>query len=358
MAVNRKIAVFFPGIGYHCDKPLLYYSSKIAGQYGYELIKVAYTGLSRVIEEAYEDAWKQTEECLKEIDWKAYEDVLFVSKSIGTVAAAAYAAKHKIHCRSICYTPLEKTFEFEQQPGMIFHGTKDPWAKTAVILEKCRAKNLSLQIVEGVNHSLEVKDDTRQNLRVLNQVMELTEEYIANTVRYKKLKEDEICRELFYGFIRHQNVTDCLRRENGNWVVKPDPFIDDWTKEDYAFLVSCLRNTVRTGGYVCGAFCGGALKGFVSVEPALFGEKLQYLDLSSIHVSEELRGQGIGKKLFHEAAEWAKGQGAAKLYISSHSAVETQAFYRGLGCVEAQEYHKEHVEKEPYDCQLEYSLLS
>lgn len=23
-----KLAVFFPGIGYHCDKPLLYYSRK------------------------------------------------------------------------------------------------------------------------------------------------------------------------------------------------------------------------------------------------------------------------------------------------------------------------------------------
>ena len=25
-----KAAVFFPGIGYHCDKPLLYYSRKLA----------------------------------------------------------------------------------------------------------------------------------------------------------------------------------------------------------------------------------------------------------------------------------------------------------------------------------------
>ena len=24
-----KIAVFFPGIGYHCDKPLLYYARKL-----------------------------------------------------------------------------------------------------------------------------------------------------------------------------------------------------------------------------------------------------------------------------------------------------------------------------------------
>jgi len=31
-----KIAVYFPGIGYHCDKPLLYYSRNIACELGYK----------------------------------------------------------------------------------------------------------------------------------------------------------------------------------------------------------------------------------------------------------------------------------------------------------------------------------
>ena len=69
-----------------------------------------------------------------------------------------------------------------------------------------------------------------------------------------------------------------------------------------------------------------------------------------------MRGKGIGKILFHEAGRWAKEHGAEKLYISAHSAVESQAFYRSLGCVEAQVYSQEAVEKEPYDCQLEYNL--
>lgn len=37
-------------------------------------------------------------------------------------------------------------------------------------------------------------------------------------------------------------------------VIKSDPFIDDWSEEDYAFLVSCLKNTLATGGFVYGAF--------------------------------------------------------------------------------------------------------
>ena len=38
----KKLAVIFPGVGYHTDKPLLYYSKKLAAQNGYEIIEVPY----------------------------------------------------------------------------------------------------------------------------------------------------------------------------------------------------------------------------------------------------------------------------------------------------------------------------
>ena len=175
-------------------------------------------------------------------------------------------------------------------------------------------------------------------------------------IKYRILQEQEIDRGLFRAFIRRQVVDRCLRREDGVWVVRSDPFIDDWTEEDYRTLIRCLRNTVRTGGLVCGAFSGGALKGFVSVESGFFGGENRYHDLSSLHVSEDMRREGIGKALFLTAAGWARGQGARKLYISAHSVVESQAFYRAMGCVEAAKYNQKHVEAEPFDCQMEYAL--
>ena len=175
-------------------------------------------------------------------------------------------------------------------------------------------------------------------------------------VGYRTLSENEICRELFHGFIRHQVVTKCWRREKGEWGIREDPFIDDWTEADYQTLVSCLKNTAAAGGVVYGAFVAGALKGFASVEPGAMGRGGQYLDLSSIHVSEDARGTGIGRALFLMAKEWARARGAKKLYISAHSAVETQAFYRSMGCVEALEYDRRHVDREPFDCQMECVL--
>lgn len=175
-------------------------------------------------------------------------------------------------------------------------------------------------------------------------------------IQYRRIKREEIHRGLFAQFIRHQEVTDCWRREKGEWVIRKDPFTDDWSEADYEKLIACLKETLDTGGFVTGAFQEGNLKGFASVEAALFGGEQGYLDLSSIHVSEDMRGKGIGKTLFLEAADWARARGGRKLYISAHSAVESQSFYRAMGCVEAEVYHQGHVEEEPYDCQLECLL--
>lgn len=177
------------------------------------------------------------------------------------------------------------------------------------------------------------------------------------SIKYRTIEKHELGLELFQDFERHQVVTDCLRKVEGQWIVQKAPFVDQWSTEDYRFLVNCLIRTLDKGGMVLGGFLEGRLKGFVSVEGELFGSTNQYLDLTSLHVSEDMRGYGIGKTLFHMAACWAKEHGAKKLYISSHSAIETQKFYEALGCLDAQEHCQKHVEQEPYDRQLEFLLL-
>lgn len=176
-------------------------------------------------------------------------------------------------------------------------------------------------------------------------------------IEFRTVGRQELTMELFGQFRRRQVVDGCLRWEQGQWVVKSNPFVDQWSREDYEFLVRCLKNTLETGGVVFGAFSQGVLKGFVSVEGKPVGSKGQYRDLTSLHVSEELRGAGIGRRLFEMAALWAKDQGGEKLYISSHSAVETQRFYQAMGCVDAKEPLEEHVRREPLDRQLELVLV-
>ena len=173
---------------------------------------------------------------------------------------------------------------------------------------------------------------------------------------YRPLATEEINRPLFGAFIRRQEVNQCWRKSNGKWFIRPDPFVDDWTEEDYRQLIGSLKSTLVSGGFVYGAFFQGQLKGFVSVEPTLFGGGQQYLDLTNLHVSLDMRRHGIGARLFQAAKDWARAHGAKKLYLSAHSAAETQSFYLAMGCTDAQLYCQRHVEAEPFDRQMECAL--
>jgi ribosomal protein S18 acetylase RimI-like enzyme len=184
------------------------------------------------------------------------------------------------------------------------------------------------------------------------------EVYALKAVSYKELNEAEIDRALFTSFNRYQEVTKCWRNENGEWKLKDIPFIEQWGPDEYEYLIKNLHNTIRTGGTVIGAFYNNVLIGFTSVESELFGLQKQYIELSSIHTSCESRGIGVGRNLFSLACRKAKEMGAEKLYISAHSSQESQAFYKMMGCVEAEEYNSRLVAKEPCDCQLEYNLQS
>ena len=90
-------------LGYHVGKSLLYYSRKLADQYGYEIACADYGKLPSGIKgdmkkmyAAYEQALAHVTEGLSDIEFHAYDHVLFISKSIGTAVAASYDAKYEI----------------------------------------------------------------------------------------------------------------------------------------------------------------------------------------------------------------------------------------------------------------------
>lgn len=192
-----KLAVLFSGIGYTCDKPLLYYAGKLALNYGYELKRVEYgnfpagiKGDQEKMKAAFESALTQTEEILKDVDFGQYEDILFISKSVGTVVAACYRQKYHIVCRSIFFTPLEETFMFIEAPfagGILFHGTKDPWVRDSSVIRKgCERIGQPLYITENGNHSLET-GNVALDIANLQKIMEQVEAYIKSGIAEEDL---------------------------------------------------------------------------------------------------------------------------------------------------------------------------
>ncbi len=181
---QRSLTVLLPGIGYTCDRPLLYYSGRLARALGWEVLPVPYGGFppkvrgdrERLMQSA-EIACAKTEEMLRDVDWKAFRQILFISKSIGTVAATAYAHAHGLPCRHILFTPVEETFDRPIRDAIAFHGTADPWADTARITLLCGKAGIPLYVTQDANHSLETGDVAR-DLRNLEAVMRQVRAYI------------------------------------------------------------------------------------------------------------------------------------------------------------------------------------
>lgn len=189
----KKAAVFFPGIGYTVEKPLMYYSRRLASREGYEIRLLPYSGFPDNVkdnrtkmEEAFQTALSQSRSMMADLDLGSYEEILFIGKSIGTIVAAAIASqniaegrvgKHKI--RLILYTPLEDTFSFPVEDAVVFTGLADPWTgkEAARIPGLCRERNIPCYTYPDANHSLET-GNMGTDLDNLKQIMEKTEEFM------------------------------------------------------------------------------------------------------------------------------------------------------------------------------------
>lgn len=180
-----KIAIVFPGIGYHTEKPLLYYGRKLAAELGYRVIEVSYSGFEGGIKgdpekmrRAFEHALEQSMKILSEDSFSLTDDLLIISKSIGTVVAGAWQKKEGLHARNIYFTPVEATFEFiKADSGIVFHGTADPWVETEVVLENCNRLHLPLFLTEDANHSME-KGYAIMDLCNLQSIMQHCQSYL------------------------------------------------------------------------------------------------------------------------------------------------------------------------------------
>ena len=183
-----KLAVFFPGIGYTVDKPLMHYSRRLAAALGYEIRLVSYTGFPKKVKgdrermvESFRIALAQTEEMLSDVDFDAYSDILFVGKSIGTILAAKTAADRKCGSRSrfVFYTPLEDTFTFPCESAIVFTGTADPWVggKESRIPALSAENGYECIQIPEANHSLET-NNVHQDIRNLQMIMAETERFI------------------------------------------------------------------------------------------------------------------------------------------------------------------------------------
>ena len=182
----KTLAVFFPGIGYTVDKPLMHYSRRLAAESGFEIRLLPYSGFPDKIkgdrekmDECYRIALAQAIEMLSEVDFSSYDEILFVGKSIGTIVAAVIATESSVPDRIhfVLYTPLEDTFAFPLGHAIVFTGSADPWVREGIIPELCQKADIPCRIIENSDHSLET-GDVKEDIRIMKKIMKKTRKFI------------------------------------------------------------------------------------------------------------------------------------------------------------------------------------
>ena len=184
-----KIAVFFPGIGYHIDKPLLYFTRRLAREAGFEVKEISYTfpdkaneikGNAGKMKDSFTLAVEQADAQLSEVAFENYSKVLFIGKSIGTAVAAHYDKEHGIGARHLILTPVPHTFDHLRAGcGVVYHGLSDPWCENDIVKEMCTKLGLELHEIADANHSLETGSAMKDvdNLRTL---LERTQKFMES----------------------------------------------------------------------------------------------------------------------------------------------------------------------------------
>lgn len=176
------------------------------------------------------------------------------------------------------------------------------------------------------------------------------------TIQFERLTNKNFNEQSLDAFVRHQEVTQCWRKVEGEWKLLPIKFTEEWDLNELRSIARNITENLDKNILGYGAFEEGSLIGYITIGTCFFGSKKQYVQLVEFEVSEKYRGKKIGKKLFELGCDAARALDAEKLYISAHSSKESQAAYAALGCVHAEEINAKLAEEEPCDVQMEYKL--
>lgn len=173
----KKLVVMFPGVGYTMDFPLLYYASYLYEAKGYEQIHMKYNSIFFEPDLTREEkslrvrdyVWEKA----KDIDFSAYDEVVFFSKSFGTAEAGILAERLGMKPVQIYLTPVPRALPYIKETDAVVIGTADE------VYSECKAyfdeHGIQPVYIEGADHSLEVKGKPFESLEILRNVMKYVE---------------------------------------------------------------------------------------------------------------------------------------------------------------------------------------
>lgn len=182
---SKALVVVFPGQNYSAERPLLEYAGKLAREYGCDLLLLEYG--YQIARAAFkrEEIDIVVEECKVALaSLPEYEQLLFVSKSMGTIIAGRIAAEADMgeKVAHLFLTPVAESLPYiKQGRGSLIYGGSDPLFTRQHAAELSGMKQLRVYRIDDANHYLEV-GSVNESLAVLLVIINFYHEFYRDSL--------------------------------------------------------------------------------------------------------------------------------------------------------------------------------
>ena len=181
---SHSLVVLFPGRGYTCDMPLLYYAGMSTLFKGCDVLNLEYGFYKADKNYVSEDFNKVVNEIATIINMctlNSYSNIYFISKSLGTLFAGELSVRmSNYNIKNLFLTPLEETIPYMISTKCIgVTGSQDKAFPSSSIGFVKNNSNTEIIIIDDVGHSLETEKSTTTNLEILQHIVKLYEDFVC-----------------------------------------------------------------------------------------------------------------------------------------------------------------------------------
>lgn len=178
------LLVTFPGAHYMIDAPLLYYSALALGRLGWDTMALSYgfqTAGEPFSPAAIADLLSECRAALEHVlSLRPYARLGLLGKSLGALVAAflcgemaELAAARTVYLTPpLGETPFAETLEGTRQPALVVIGSEDRYFDQDALDALSAQAGVTLRIVAGADHSMNIPGDLRASLAAVGEVAE------------------------------------------------------------------------------------------------------------------------------------------------------------------------------------------
>lgn len=181
---SHSLVVLFPGMGYTCDMPLLYYANMATLFKGCDVLSLEYgfyIADKKFESKDFDKVVNEIATIINKCTLNSYSNVYFISKSLGTLFAGDLSVQMSDrNIINLFLTPLEKTIPYMVITNCIaVTGSEDKAFSNSSIDFVRNKSNLEVVIIDDADHNLETEISTAINLEILQHIVKLCEDFVS-----------------------------------------------------------------------------------------------------------------------------------------------------------------------------------